>query len=78
MKPPNCAAKEFFVIKERRPVTIATKILDAEYKKFNQKSFVMNLNYLKEKQKNSLLDYFRNTKTYLMEPSVNMQVQNIL
>ena len=35
MKPPNCTAKEFFVIKESHPVRIATKkikqILDAEH-----------------------------------------------
>ena len=44
MKPPNCTAKEFFVIKESRPVRIATKrikqILDAEY----YISIVINLN----------------------------------
>ena len=37
MKPPNCTAKEFFIIKESRPVQYATKrikqILNAEYKK---------------------------------------------
>ena len=37
MKPPNCRVKEFFVIKESRPIRIATKrikqILDVEYKK---------------------------------------------
>ena len=47
MKPPNCMAKEFFVIKESRLVRNATKrvkqILDAEYKKINLKSIVMNL-----------------------------------
>ena len=36
MKPPNCTAKDFFVIKESRPVRNTTKtikqILDAEYK----------------------------------------------
>ena len=32
------------------------QILDAEYKKFNFKSIAMNLNYLKDKQKNSLLE----------------------
>ena len=60
MKPPNCTAKEFFVIKESRPVRIATKrikqILDAEYMKINFKSIVMNLNHMKEKHKYSLLE----------------------
>ena len=60
MKPPNCTAKKFFVIKESRPFRNATKrikqILDAEYKKFNFKSIVMNLNHLKEKLENSLLE----------------------
>ena len=36
MKPPNCTTKEFFAIKESRPVRSVTKsikkILDAEYK----------------------------------------------
>ena len=53
MKPPNCTAKAFFVIKESRPVKNATKrikqVLDVEYKKFKLKSIIMNLNYLKEK-----------------------------
>ena len=56
MKPPNCTAKEFFVIKESRPVRNATKrikqILDAEYKKINLKSIIMNLDYLKDKHRN--------------------------
>ena len=60
MKPPNCTAKEFFVIKESRPVRIATKcikqILDADYKKFNLKSIGMSLNYLKDKHRNSILE----------------------
>ena len=51
MNPPNCTAKEFFVIKESRPVRNATKkikqILDAEYKKMKEN----NLNYLKKKLK---------------------------
>ena len=55
MKQPNCTAKEFFIIKESHPVRIATKrikqILDAEYEEINLKSTVMNLNYLKDKQK---------------------------
>ena len=59
MKPPNCTAKEFFVIKESRPDWNATKrikqILDTEYEKINLKSIIMNLNYLKDKHKNSLL-----------------------
>ena len=40
--PPNCTAKEFFVIKKSRPVQSETKsskqILDAEYKLINSKS----------------------------------------
>ena len=55
MKPPNCLVKKFFVIKESCPVRNATKrikqILDAEYKKINLKSLVMNLNCLKDKHK---------------------------
>ena len=31
------------------------QILDAEYKKIDLKSIIMNLNYLKDKYKNSLL-----------------------
>ena len=42
-------AKEFFVIKESRPVRNATKrikqILDAEYKKINLKLIAMHLSY---------------------------------
>ena len=52
MKPPNCTAKEFLEIKQSCPVRIATRIkqiLDAEYKKINLKSIVMNLNYSKDK-----------------------------
>ena len=52
MEPPNCSAKEFFVIKESCPIRNATKrikqFLDAEYKKINLKSIVMNLNYIKK------------------------------
>ena len=59
MKPPNCTAKEFFIIKESRPVHNATKrikhILDPEYKKIHLITIVMNLNHLKDKYKNSLL-----------------------
>ena len=45
------------MIKESRPVRNATKrIFDAEYKKINLKSIIINLNYLKEKHKNSLLE----------------------
>ena len=57
MKPPDCTAKEFFVIKQSRPVRNATKkikhISDAEYKKINLKSIVMNLIHLKDKHENS-------------------------
>ena len=53
-------AKEFFVIKESRPVGNATKrikqILDTKYKKINLNIKVMSLNYLKVKHKNSLLE----------------------
>ena len=66
MKPPNCTAKEFFVIKESRPVRNATKrikqILDAEYKKINLKFIIMNLNYLKDKHENSLLELLQKYK----------------
>ena len=82
MKPPNCTAKEFFVIKESRPVRIVTKrikqILDAEYKKIDLKSIIMNLNYLNYKHKNSLLNDFRNMKKCLMELQENIQVLTIL
>ena len=57
MKAPKCTAKEFFVIKERQPVTNATKriqqILDEECKKIYLKSIIINL---KDKQKNPLLE----------------------
>ena len=60
MKPPNCLAKEFFVIKESCPVRNTTKrikqILDAEYKKINLISIDMNINNLKDKHKSSLLE----------------------
>ena len=60
MKPPNCTAIEFFVIKESRPIRIAAKrikqILYAEYKKINLKLIIMTLNYLKDKHKNYLLE----------------------
>ena len=53
MKLPNCTAKEFFVIKESRPITNATKrikqIFDKKFKKMNIKSTVMNLYCLKDK-----------------------------
>ena len=62
-------AKEFFVIKESRPVRNATKrikqILDAEYKKINLKSIIMNLNYLKDKHRNSLLELLQKYKNML-------------
>ena len=47
MKPTNCTAKEFFVIKESRTVRIKRikQILDVEYKKINLNSIIMNLNY---------------------------------
>ena len=60
MKPPNCTAKEFFVIKESRPARNQIKrikqILDAKYKKMNSKSIIMNSNYLKVKHKISSLE----------------------
>ena len=49
--------KEFFVIKENHPVRNVTEnikqIIDAEYEKINQKTIIMNLNYIKVKRKNS-------------------------
>ena len=49
MKPTNCMAKEFFIVKESRLVRNTPKkikrILDAEYKKINLKSIVMSINY---------------------------------
>jgi len=66
MKPPNCTAKEFFVIKESRPVRNATKrikqILDTEYKKIDLKSIITNSNYLKDKHRNSLLELLQKYK----------------
>ena len=60
MKSPNCTAKEFFIIKKSRPVRNATKsiklIFDAEYKKINLKSIIMNLNYFNNKHKNSVFE----------------------
>ena len=54
MIPPNCMTKEFFIIEEICPAINATKrikqILDAEYKKINLESIIMNLNYLKDNQ----------------------------
>ena len=51
------------MIKEWHPVRIATKriqqILDVEYKKINLKSIIMNLNCLKIKHKNLLLELFQ-------------------
>ena len=53
-------AKEFFVIRESRPVRNAPKIikqiLDAEYNKINLKSTIVNLNYLKDKHKSSKIE----------------------
>ena len=70
MKPPENMAKEFFVMKESRPVRNATKrfkqILDAEYKEINLKSIIMNPNHLKDKYKISLLE--------LLQKYVNMFV----
>ena len=45
MKPPNCRAKEIFVIKESRPVRNARikRILDAECNKINLKSAIRKL-----------------------------------
>ena len=74
MKPPNCTAKGFFVGNQRKLSSTKwnlkknKQILDAEYKKINQKSIIMNLNYLKVKQKINSKKYFRNMKKYLMEP----------
>ena len=66
VKPPNCATKEFFVIKESCSVRNAFKwikqILDAEYKQTNLKSIIMNLNYFNDKHKNSLLDLLQKYK----------------
>ena len=72
MKPPNCTAKEFFVIKESRPVQNETKrikqIFDAEYKKINLTTIVMNLYYFMVKLKIVYKNYFRDMKKCLMEP----------
>ena len=72
MKPPNCTAKEFFVIKESCAIRDAAKrikqILDAEYKRISLKSIVVNLNHFKDKHKNSLLEILKNIKKCLMEP----------
>ena len=58
MKPPNCTAKEFFVIKIKQ-------MLDSKYKKINLKSIVMNLNYFKDKHKISLLELLQKYKNML-------------
>ena len=59
MKPPNCMAKEIFVIKESFPVQNTNKrikkILDVKYKKINLKTIVMSLNYLKINHKISFI-----------------------
>ena len=59
MKEPNCTGKNF-VVKESRPVRNASarikQMLDAEYKKNNLKSIIINLNYIKDIHKNSLLE----------------------
>ena len=60
MKQSYCTAKEFFVIKASLLLWNATKrikqILDAEYKKINQKTINMSLNCLKNKHNNSLFE----------------------
>ena len=57
---PNCTIIDFFVINETHPVRNTIKrikqILNAEYKKINLKTIIMNLNYLKDKYENSLLE----------------------
>ena len=71
MKPPNCVTKEFFVIKESRPVQNVAKrnklILGTEYKNINIKSIIKNLKYLKVKHKNSLLELVQKFQEMLME-----------
>ena len=56
MNPPNCNAKEFFVIKESLPVRIVSKrikqLLDVKYKKINLKTTVV-------KHKDSLFELFQ-------------------
>ena len=56
MKPPNCTAKELFAIKESHSFVTRIKQKNAEYKKINLKSTILNLNYLKDRDKNSLLE----------------------
>ena len=72
MKPPNCVAKEIFVIKENRPVQNTTKkiilILDVEYQKINFKSVIMSLNHLKVKHKDSLLDFLQKVEEIIYTP----------
>ena len=72
LKPPNCTAKEFFVVKDCHTIRNLAKrikqIVDAEYKKINLISFIMNFNYLKDKQKIFFYyNYFKNMMKYLME-----------
>ena len=59
MKPPNCIAKEFFVIKENCPVQNATKTikstLEAKNQYINLKTIVLSSSDLKYKHKNSSL-----------------------
>ena len=66
MKPPNCMTKNFFLIKEIGPVRNTTKrikqILDAEYNNVTLKSIIMNSDYLKNKNKNSLLELLQKYK----------------
>ena len=53
MKPPGCAAKEFFEIKESCPIENTCKrikqISDAVCKKIDLTNIVMTLNYLMDK-----------------------------
>ena len=59
MKPLNYMTKESFSIKEshsvRNTIKRIKKILDAEYKKINLVKIVTNLDYLKNRHKDSLL-----------------------
>ena len=72
MKPPNCTAKVFFVIKESCLVHCANKrskqILDVEYTKINLNTIVMILNYLKIKHKDSLLEFLQKYENCLIGP----------
>ena len=78
IKFPNLTAKEFFVIKESRPVWNTTKrikqILDGEFKKINLKSTIRTLIYLKDKHKNLLLESLQKYENKLLEPCVNIEL----